>query len=81
MCHAQKLDHIKLIKPFFEGIAAMNPVHRDLYAHYVWIPIIGWMKIDQVPYFDHGTYVFFVKNLARGCALPQNRMICFDPSQ
>ena len=62
MCHAQKLDHIKLIKPFFEGIAAMNPVHRDLYAHYVWIPIIGWMKIDQVPYFDHGTYVlFFVK--------------------
>jgi len=61
MCHAQKLDHIELIKQFFEGIAAMNPVHRDLYAHYVWIPIIGWMKIDQVPYFDHGTYVFFCK--------------------
>lgn len=42
-------------KPWIRGWPSIH-YHRDWYAQYVWIPIVGWMAKANIPCFDHGTY-------------------------
>ena len=55
MCHGRKLDCISRLgdannQSMFIGVC------NDLYNILFRIPNAGWMTINHIPFFDHGTY-------------------------